>query len=216
MQTRSMQVDEPFTVGSEIVWRSRPGGEVGYVFGCRVLFDEPAVAAVVQATGSPIMRRIAQRGGPKGRTLLPGTWDGSRWESSWDRPPCVRLHPVGRGYSVIRTWVVEKQQFAGWYVNLEQPWVRTAVGFDTRDDVLDVSASADLGEWQLKDVDELEFAVGVGLFTSTEARSIHGAAEAAVDDMANRRWPFDDASWRRQIPSALLRPTVLPRGWAAH
>lgn len=74
---------------------------------------------------------------------------------------------------MIRTWVVENQQFAEWCVNLEQPWARTTVGFDSRDDVLDVSVSANLGEWQLKDADELEFAVDVGLFTPTEARSVH-------------------------------------------
>lgn len=186
---------------------------MGYVFGCRVLLDEPDVAAVVQPTGSPIMRRIAERGGPKGRSLLPGTWDGSRREDRWDRPPCVRLHPVGRSYSVIRTWIAEDERFSGWYVNLEQPWTRTPVGFDSRDDVLDVTVSADLTEFQLKDEDELEFAVEIGQFTKSEAQAIHATAESAVDDIVNRRWPFDSATWNRVLPAALLEATELPDGW---
>lgn len=215
MQTRPMNRRAPFPVGTPIVWRSRPNGDVGYIFGCRVLLDEPDVAAVVQPTGSPIMRRVAQRGGPNGRSFLPGTWDGSRRESRWDRPPCVRLHPVGRCYSVIRTWLTKEERFDGWYVNLEQPWSRTPVGFDSRDDVLDVTVSEDLSEWQLKDADELEFAVEVGLLTSTEAQSIRTNAELAIDDITHRRWPFDDSTWRRVLPHDLLEPTTLPDGCAA-
>lgn len=206
---------KPFSRGSSIVWRSRPNGDVGYVFGCRVLLDEPDVAAIVQPTGSPIMRRIAARGGPNGRSFLPGTWDGSRQESRWDRPPSVRLHPIGRGYAVIRAWLAEEERFDGWYVNLEQPWSRTSVGFDSRDDVLDVTVSDDLSEWRLKDADELEFSVEVGLLSSTEARSIHETAESAIDDIAHRRWPFDDSTWSSALPPELLQPTTLPDGWEA-
>ncbi|HUF33943.1 MAG TPA: DUF402 domain-containing protein [Acidimicrobiales bacterium] len=210
-----MRRDRPFSSGTQVVWRSRPGGDVGYVFGCRVLLDEPDVAAVVQPTGSPIVRRIAERGGPRGRSFLPGTWDGSRRHDTWDRPPCVRLHPVGRSYSVIRTWDVTENRFVGWYVNLEQPWARTTVGFDSRDDVLDVTVSADLDEWRLKDADELEFAVEVGLFGSTEARSIHATAELAIADIRDRTWPFDEATWTRGVPDEMLEPTELPDGWDA-
>lgn len=215
MQTRSVRGDQPFSVGTDIVWRSRPGGDVGYVFGCRVLLDEPEVVAVIQPTGSPVMRRIAQRGGPKGRSFLPGTWDGSRRMVKWDRPPCVRLHPVGRRYSVIRTWLHAEDRFDGWYVNLEQPWTRTAVGFDSRDDVLDVTVTSDLSEWQLKDADELDFAVEVGLFTSAEAQAIHASAASAVEDIVNRSWPFDDATWSRLRVHELLQPTELPESWEA-
>lgn len=204
---------QPFERGAEIVWRSRPGGAVGYVFGCRVVLDEPDVAVVVQPKGSPISRRVAQRGGPNGRSLLPGSWDGSRQSSRWDRPPCVRLHPVGRSYSVIRTWSTEEGRFEDWYVNLEQPWVRTQVGFDSRDDVLDVTVSEDLSACQLKDADELEFAIDVGLFRSQEARAIHVAARSATDDIARRWWPFHEQTWSRAIPRSDLEPTELPPGW---
>jgi hypothetical protein len=206
---------EPFPVGTAVVWRSRPDGDVGYVIGCRVLLDEPDVLAVVQPTGAPVMRRNARRGGPNGRSFIPGTWDGSRRASRWDRPPTVRLHPVGRPYSVMRSWIVEAQRFEGWYVNLEQPWRRTAVGFDSRDDVLDVVVSDDLRTHHLKDADELAFTVQVGMFTPAEARSIHVAADTAVADLAGRRWPFEETAWSQPLPPALLEPTTLPIGWDA-
>lgn len=178
-----------------------------------MLLDDDEVAAVVQPTGSTITRRVGERGGPQGRSLLPGTWDGSREESTWDRPPSVRLHPVDRSYSVIRSWVSEEERFTGWYVNLEQPWSRTLVGFDSRDDVLDITASSDLSEWQLKDVDELEFAVEVGLVTRADARAVRSAADSAVDDLVHRRWPFDEATWERLWPQEPLQPVGLVDGW---
>ena len=125
----------------------------------------------------------------------------------------VRLHPIGRSYSVIRTWLEGEERFHGWYVNLEQPWIRTTVGFDSRDDVLDITVTDDLGDWSLKDEDELDFAVRVGKLTSDEARSIHATAESAIEDLARRRWPFDDSAWKGFRPSPCDDPLVLPVGW---
>jgi len=209
-----MERPEPFPADTPVVWRSRPNGDVGYVFACRVLADDPDLIAVVQPTGAPVVRRVAQRGGPRGRSVLPRTWDGSRQETRWDRPPVVRLHPVGRPYSVIRTWLAGEERFQGWYVNLEQPWIRTTLGFDSRDDVLDVTVSDDLSECLLKDEDELEFALEVGLFSWREVRSIRATAQSAVDDIVRRRWPFQESAWRDFRPPSYDQPPVLPAGWA--
>lgn len=187
---------------------------MGYVFGCRVVVDDTDVMmAVLQPTGSPVVRRVAQRGGPNGRSFIPGTWDGSRVTTQWEGPPVVRLHPTGRPYAVIRTWLRDDERFAGWYVNLEQPWVRTSVGFDSRDDVLDVIVSDDLRDWRLKDDDELDFAVEVGTLTSDDARAIRRAAELAIDDVVERRWPFDEEAWRELAVGSCLNPTALPIDW---
>lgn len=205
--------DKPFELGDEVVWRSRPGGDVGYVFACRVWVDDPSVKIIVQSSGSSVVHRVGQRGGPNGRSLLPGTWHGSRRQSVWGGLPTVRLHPVGRSYSVIRSWIADEQRFEGFYVNLAQPWARTSVGFDSRDYVLDVVAAADLSRWHLKDADELDHAVAVGKFTQGQAKAIHRVAKSAVDDLVARRWPFDGATWTQAVPQDLLRPSELPDQW---
>ena len=213
IQTRWVERPEPFPVGASIVWRSRPRGDIGFVFGCRVLADNDEVAAVVQPTGAPISTRAGQRGGPGGRSLLPDGWSGARVARDWDNPPAVRLHPIGRSYSVIRTWLADEQRFQGWYVNLEQHWVRTTVGFDSRDDVLDITVTDDLRGCSLKDEDELAFAVEVGKLTSSEARRIRANAESAIDDVRSQSWPFDDGAWRDIRPAVYDQPPLLPRGW---
>jgi predicted RNA-binding protein associated with RNAse of E/G family len=87
------------------------------------------------------------------------------------------------------------------------------VGFDSRDDVLDVTVTDDLCACSLKDEDELEFAVSVGKLTSSEARSIRATAESAIDDIASRRWPFDESAWYAFRPARYDQPVVLPAGW---
>lgn len=145
--------------------------------------------------------------------MLPGGWAGERAADVWLGPPSVRLHPIGQSYSVIRSWSDNDQRFRGWYVNLEQPWVRTAIGFDSRDDVLDVTASDDLSSYALKDEDELGFAVEVGTVAASEAAVIRATAERAVDDMRKRRWPFREEAWESLQPSTIEAAVALPSGW---
>jgi hypothetical protein len=213
MQTHRVERLEPFPAGAPIVWRSRLRDGIGFVFACRVLADDNEVVAVVQPTGAAISRRVGRRGGPRGRSMLPDGWDGSRTISVWEQAPAVRLHPLGRSYSVIRTWLEAERRFHGWYVNLEQPWVRAAVGFDSRDNVLDVTVADDLSRCVLKDEDELDFAVEVGKLTATEARSIRSTAESAIDDVTRRNWPFDDVAWHAFQPLPDDQPPDLPAGW---
>jgi predicted RNA-binding protein associated with RNAse of E/G family len=130
-----------------------------------------------------------------------------------DVPTTVRLHPVGRCYAVIRRWNDEDCRYEGWYVNLEQPWVRTTVGYDTRDDVLDVTVDADLTNPALKDEDELTFAVETGQLRAQDARSIRDTADQAIDDVMQRRWPFDDHAWAALVPPPRQPLPVLPDGW---
>ena len=184
------------------------------MFACVVLVDATDVIAVLQPTGAPLARRVGARGGPQGRSMEPGGWDGSAREiGSWEGPPSIRVHPVGRSYSVIRWWDEASARHRGWYVNLEQPWIRTAIGFDSRDDVLDVVVAGDLSSCVLKDDDELGYAVEIGTFSASQAENIRAAAEAAVDDVNQRRWPFDESAWSRFRPPLDVTSPALPNGW---
>ena len=202
-----------FAVGSPVVWRSRPAGAVGYVCACRVVLDEPDVIALFQPTGAPVSPRIGTRAGPRGRSFGGRDWDGTRSIDTWGHPPTVRLHPVGKSYSVIRTWVQADQEFKGWYVNLEQPWTRTEIGFDSRDDVLDVVVADDLNGCTLKDEDELDFAVESCSLTVQEEASIRRAASGAIEDVERGQWPFDETAWEKLAPPERVELIELPTGW---
>jgi hypothetical protein len=207
-----MKVD-PWPAGASVAWRSRPEGSIGTVIGCRVVVDDPTAVILHQPTGAPVMRRVGERGGPRGRTLLPGTWTGQHAPTTWNGSPSVRLHPIGEAYSVIRTWDHEQQSFVGWYVNLERPWQRTQVGFDSRDDVLDVVVSDDLERCSLKDEDELDFAVEIGVLDPEEAQEIRHVASRAMAAVEARWWPFDMATWAALAPPAKGGAVELPESW---
>lgn len=204
---------EPFGQGDAVVWRSCHPDRLGYVYTGRVLTDEPSAIAILQPPGAPCARPTGRRGGPRGRNTLPGGWDGGHRVEPWSGPPMVRLHPVGRPYAVLRAWDGAEAAFSGWYVNLEQPWRRTAVGFDTRDHLLDVLVDDDLGGWQLKDDDELDWAVEVGIYAAAEAGTVRDAGRQAVADVEERRWPFDEAAWVPLAPRRGWPAPELPDAW---
>ncbi len=63
------------------------------------------------------------------------------------------LHERGASHSVYVHWGRDGE-FLGWYVNLEDPWRETALGFDTTDHLLDVWIDPDR-TWRWKDEDHL-------------------------------------------------------------
>lgn len=112
-------------------------------------------------------------------------------------------------YAVLR-WTTEDGTPV-WYVNLQDPLRRTALGFDTVDHALDVVVELD-GSWWWKDEDELEEAVALGLFTAAEAAAFRIEGERAVTRILDREPPFDRdwAGWR---PDPSWPAPSLPAGW---
>ena len=158
-----------FGRGDQVVWRSLPQGNVGYVFPATIVCDDGDVIGLFQHTGSICKKRTGKRGGPSGRNMLPGGWDGGYSDREWAGRSNLHLHKMGSGHTVIRSWDPDQQRFAGWYVNLEAEWVRTPIGFDTRDLILDVTVADDLSSWCLKDEDELQWAQDEGIVSADEA-----------------------------------------------
>ena len=98
---------------------------------------------------------------------------------------------MGTDFTVIRSWNETDQQYEGWYVNLEDDWVRTEIGFDSRDLMLDVTCRDDLSEYALKDAYELAWAVDQGSIDASEAQRRHRIADDAGSRIDRRDWPFD-------------------------
>ena len=98
-----------------------------------------------------------------------------------------------------------------WYVNLQDPLRRTALGFDTTDHALDVIVALD-GTWAWKDEDELAEAVAHGLFTAADAERFRADGERAVARILDRQPPFD-RDWSTWRPDPSWPAPTLPEGW---
>jgi hypothetical protein len=98
-----------------------------------------------------------------------------------------------------------------WYVNLQEPLRRTAIGFDTADRLLDVLVEDD-GTWRWKDEEHLEEAVRRGLVTAEQASELRRDGERAIDRIRRREPPLD-RDWDSWLPDPSWPAPELPPGW---
>ena len=118
----------------------------------------------------------------------------------------------GRPFSVWLFWSPE-WEFSSYYVNLETPFARSAVGFDSCDHVLDVCVRPDR-TWYYKDLDELDVCVEVGLMSAALASQVRRDAEEGIGLIEAWQAPFDAGleEWR---PDPAWPLPALPAGWDA-
>ncbi|HEU0305099.1 MAG TPA: DUF402 domain-containing protein [Gaiellaceae bacterium] len=153
---------------------------------------------------------------PPGATGKTAVWDGSPIRGQADREWVLRDH-VWHSHRVLRLihWGAAHsielfydcdEEFVGWYVNLQEPLRRTALGFDTDDLVLDLWVKTD-GSWEWKDEDELEEAARLGRFDTGEAAAIRAEGERVLSE-----WPFP-TGWEDWRPDPRWEIPSLPAGW---
>ena len=115
----------------------------------------------------------------------------------WQSSGVLRIAPTGRPWSVWVFWE-DDGSFAGHYVNLELTHRRRGDETNTRDLVLDLWLEPSGALW-LKDADELEAAVAVGMYDAGLADEVRAIADwARVDLVEAGGWPLDDewTTWR--------------------
>lgn len=178
-----------------------------------VVRDGPELIAVYLMAGARCKRWSGERGGPRGRQLV--HWDGGYEDWTWSRTNALILYRPGDPFSIWSAWNADDWVHAWWYVNLEDPWRRTSIGFDSRDRDLDLWAEPDAREWHWKDEDELAWAVAQGRFSAADAAAIRADGEVALARIRSGEPPFDPsaASWRPD--PAWSRPT-LPLDWMTY
>ena len=157
--------------------------------------------------------------GPGAVCKMPALPDGrrvrvqpERWilvDEVFGRDGALRIRDPGGAHSVIP--IVRGGEFAGWYVNMEEPFRRTPIGFDYLDQALDLIIWAD-GSWEWKDEDELEEAVSRGVFTELEAREIRDEGERVLAQYETGAAPFHDG-WEDWQPDPSWATPTLPAGW---
>jgi len=170
-----------------------------------------ACPVFVVADTSELLATYLPEGAPFG--YLPG------WPHPWYPQPGWRGHGVlmlqrpGESFAVWHFWEDPDRAFSRWYVNFQEPFRRTAIGYDTQDLELDLVIYPDRS-WRLKDADLVDQRVREGRFSAAVADSIRADAARMLGELDAGRCFWDDrwASWR---PDPGWAPRALPDGWEA-
>lgn len=176
-----------------------------------VVHDSDGVIVTFEAGGSVAMHSQRAKGGPRGRNLLAGSAPSGFSPMQWSGDGVVRVHREGDPWSVWRWLSPLGEWSAHFYVNLEQPWVRTSTGFDTEDWILDLVVDETLA-WRFKDEDELDWAQQTGRYDANRIAEVRAAAQDAIATIEAAGWPFD-ADWNRWLPDQSVAVPTLRDGW---
>jgi len=132
-----------------------------------------------------------------------GRWPTVSGLHPWHGKQCWLGHGVlmlqrpGEAHAVWVFWQGARRDFAGWYVNIQEPFRRTPHGYDTQDLELDIWVPKE-GSWRWKDDELLEERVREGRFTPAQVTAVRAEGRRVVAELdAGRRW-WDSAwaDWR--------------------
>src|SRR5947209_19745713 len=108
-----------------------------------VVRDEPELLATYLAAGTTFTF-------PPGPDVHP--WAG---RGAWEGHGVLMLQRPDEAHAIWVFWTGDQRDFAGWYVNFQEPFRRTEHGYDTQDLELDIWVPPG-GPWEWKDIELLE------------------------------------------------------------
>ena len=142
--------------------------------------------------------------------MLPAARSGGHDSPEWTGEGVLRVHTFGQEWSVWR-WLSSTREWSEhFYVNLEDPWRRTSIGYDSGDWELDLVGTPD--SWVYKDEDELRWSEEIGLVGSEWAMRTREAGRRASKTLEANEWPFNE-NWDRWLPPIDLPIPVLAADW---
>jgi uncharacterized protein DUF402 len=157
-------------------------------------------------TSPPTRARAANRGDRLAGALELGDWVFE--DAEWDVSTLWSMQE-GDWHALWTSWRPDGAHW-GWYVNLQRPFARTPLGFETMDLTLDVTIEVD-GTWNWKDEDEFETFVDRGLFDKGTALRAREEGLRVARRAERREPPFDKTPrWR---PDPAWPQPELPEGW---
>jgi hypothetical protein len=151
--------------------------------------DTPELLVSYIPEGAPF--RFPEGDWPTASGLHP--WHG---KERWHGHGVLMLQRPGESYAVWVFWHGPERAFRGWYLNLQEPFRRTEVGYDTQDLELDIWLPAE-GGWRLKDDEVLEDRIREGRYTAEQIAETRALAARIIADLETngRWWSKDWASW---------------------
>jgi len=205
-----------FEPGQPVVLRYRRNVPGEVIIPVRIVEDGPSHLAFYTAPGTPYKGQATVDGQRLSREMdfvARERLDKGFADDTWRGNHTLQLIRPGEPRATWLLWSENDWTLRAYYVNLQAPIQRTAIGFDTADYLLDLDITPGL-EWTWKDQAEVEDARAHGIVAPDILDRMEAEGERAIHDIEARTWPFNAGyeSWRPDpewdIPS-------LPDSWDA-
>ena len=196
-----------------VVLRNIVQGRLNFALAAFLLEHTATYVAVHVPVGAPSFSRDGRRDGPRGEFLRPVNFAATFSATTWRGEDAVFVHRYGDNWSTWRWIDVHGQWRPGAYLNLEQNWRRTPIGWDTTDLTLDVVVTPD-GAIVYKDEDELAWAEEQDVYEHDETERIRRIGQEAHAHASSGGWPLG-ADWTRWQPRPLPDLPTLHPNWLA-
>jgi Protein of unknown function (DUF402) len=193
-------------VWRERVWAARP---------VRVVRDDGDFVALwfprgtrwKAPTSDPHRPWLEDRGGRLAECAVSGEWVFR--DAEWDVDTLWLMH-AGDWHAVWVSWLDDGTHW-GWYVNLQEPFRRTKLGFETMDLVLDLIIDPD-GTWRWKDEDELAAFARRGLVDRKTEDFLRAEGHRVLARAERNEPPFSEP-WLEWRPDPAWDTPELPAEW---
>jgi hypothetical protein len=192
--------------GEVIVHREIAWGRPWLAIPERVIEDRDGLLVTYIATGAPF-------------GYAPGPWPTETglhpWypKERWEGHGTLVVQRPGDAYAVWHFWGGEERRFEAWYLNLQEPFRRTAIGYDTQDHELDVIVLED-GQWFFKDDEKMEQRIREGRYSPDEVLEIRALGNR-IGVMLDARDTWWDPAFAAWAPDPTWDPPSLTAGWEA-
>jgi predicted RNA-binding protein associated with RNAse of E/G family len=201
--------------GDVIAWRGIAGNRPWHIQSAVVVDDKSSELVVTVLPGA---EGVAEKTYAMGMGKKNGSrrWDfkGNDWELAnylWHTNRVLAITEPGKYYSIMLFWNHERNEFIGYYVNFQLPFLRSHCGIDTLDLDLDIDIDPDL-TFKWKDEDDYQNAIYHGLITLEWIQGIESAKPEIFERLEKRQYPFD-GSWLDWKPDPSWSPPKLPENW---
>ena len=209
-----------FAPGEVLLRRLWRGDQITHLNVCRVAADDEHGLRLWLPSGSPHWRVAGADGRTHHDAPVDELVEPRLVRSVWKLSDHMIWMPTGAPYAIWWRWT--DGDFTGWYVNLEDPYVRWAdrgcAGVDSADHVLDLLVQPD-HSWRWKDEEEFEARTGHPLYwPEARGRQIRATGERLARQAEAAEYPFNgvwtgfrpDAAWTMPpLPPGYDRPRVL-------
>jgi uncharacterized protein len=203
-----------FRVGEPALIRFFKRERLWDVSAVTVVADTESLVALYLAAGMP--RKVpCRRDGTFSRELCLNDEEYELVDGVWTTTDTLWLIRPGAAHATTLFWTQGQGELLCWYINLQAPFRRTRLGFDTSDHLLDVVVAPDLSGWTWKDEDEFEQAQACRFLSTDEARRIRAEGERVIETVLRRQSPFRDG-WERWRPDPTWPAPTIPTGWDAN